>query len=263
MEVHGLMIDIDGVLTVSWEPIPGAPETFAELQRRKIPFRLATNTTSRPRREVAELLHTAGFDVEQQQILTAPIATASYLHEHHPDARCFMLSSGDVSEDLDDIHCVEIGDGADVVVLGGAGLVYTHEQLNHAFELLLDGAHFVAMHRNLYWRTARGMELDTGAYVSALEAATGRSPVVIGKPAEAFFRAGLAALEAMPSEVVMVGDDVVNDIDGAQEIGIVGCLVQTGKYRADAVEMASSTPDHVIPSFAHIFDVLDRGVDSQ
>ena len=147
---------------------------------------------------------------------------------------------------------------ADVVVLGGAGLVYTHEQLNHAFNLLLDGAAFVAMHRNTYWRTARGFELDTGAYVTALETATGVAPVVIGKPAPSFFGAGLEVLGLPPDRVAMVGDDIENDVLGAQAVGLTGVLVRTGKFRSDAVEAAAGEPDVVVDAFADVPALLQH-----
>ncbi|MDH3681989.1 MAG: TIGR01458 family HAD-type hydrolase [Acidimicrobiia bacterium] len=256
MDVSGLLIDIDGVLTVSWEPIDGSVAAFRELRRRSVPFRLATNTTTRTRAEIADLLCATGFAVEVEEILTAPAATASYLREHEPNARCFLLSSGDVRDDLTGVDLVEALEPADVVVLGGAGLVYTHEQLNHAFNLLLEGASFVAMHRNLYWRTSRGLELDTGAYVMALEAAVGRSPVVIGKPSPSFFLAALADLDLGADRVAMIGDDVENDVLGAQAVGMNGVLVRTGKYRPESVARASGTADVVVDSFADAIDLL-------
>lgn len=251
VDVDGLLIDIDGVLTVSWEPIEGAIEAFAELRSREIPLRLATNTTTRTRREIADTLSGTGFEVAEDDVLTAPAATAAHLRTHHPGARCFLLSSGDVTADLAGIQLVEEGP-ADVVVLGGAGLVFTHEQLNRAFNLLLDGASFVAMHRNLYWRTARGLELDTGAYANALEAASGVSPVVIGKPAPSFFEAACSALGIGPDRVAMIGDDVENDVVGAQRAGLHGVLVRTGKFRPEALAGASGEPEVVVDSFADV-----------
>lgn len=256
MQPRGLLIDIDGVLTVSGEPLAGAVEAFRAVQSSGVPFRLATNTTTRTRASLGESLRGVGFDVDDDLLLTAPVATASHLTENHPGARCFVLSSGDLSGDFAGIDVVPFGEPADVVVLGGAGLVYTHEQLNHAFNLLLDGADFVAMHRNLYWRTADGLALDTGAYAMALEAAVGRSPTVIGKPAKAFFAAGVGALGVAAEEVLMVGDDVVNDVLGAQACGLHGCLVRTGKYRADAVAAADGEPEMVVDSFADVPSLL-------
>lgn len=257
MDIAGLLIDIDGVMTVSWEPIDGATEAFAELRRRDVPLRLVTNTTTRTRAKIAELLDEAGFTVDVEEILTAPTATAAYLREHEPGARCFLLASGDVLDDLVGIDVVTDLEPADVVVLGGAGLVYTHEQLNHAFNLLLEGASFVAMHRNLYWRTAGGLELDTGAYVMALEVATGRSPVVIGKPSPPFFEAALASLDLSADRVAMVGDDIENDVLGAQAVGMHGVLVRTGKFRAESLATASGEVDVVLNSFADVIGLLD------
>lgn len=249
--IAGLLLDIDGVLVVSWQPLPGAVEALAELRRRRVPLRFATNTTTRTRRQVARTLAEAGFDVDEDEILTAPVATAAYLRRHHPGARCFVLASGDLSEDLTGIEIVDEGP-AEVVVLGGAGMNFTHAQLNRAFRLLLDGAAFVAMHRNLYWRTAEGMELDTGAYVRALEEAAGVEAVVVGKPSPDFFAAGVAALGLDPGSVAMVGDDIVNDVLGAQAAGLQGVLVRTGKFRPDALERAGGRPDHIVDSIADV-----------
>jgi HAD superfamily hydrolase (TIGR01458 family) len=238
--------------------LDGVVDAFTELRRRGFPMRLATNTTSRPRVEIADALVRVGFDVAVEEILTAPLATADYLRTNHPGARCYLLSSGDITQDLEDITVVGPGQEADVVVLGGAGMVYNHAQLNHAFRLLLDGAAFVAMHRNLYWRTAEGMELDTGAYVMALEAASGAEATVVGKPASAFFDAGLHSLGLEAENVAMVGDDIDNDVLGAQAAGLTGVLVRTGKYRPEAVEAADGEPELIVDSFAQVPSLLEN-----
>jgi len=252
--IDGLLVDIDGVLSVSWVAIDGAPDALARVRDLGIPVRFATNTTTRSRAEVAGLLTSAGMAVDPDEILTAPVATAAHLRRHHPGARCFLLNSGDLSADMVGIDVVADGDDGpvDVVVVGGAGLNFTHRQLNRAFGHLLDGAAFVAMHRNLYWRTAAGMELDTGAYVAALEESSGLAPVVLGKPSPDFFATGVAELGLTPDRVAMVGDDVENDVVAAQRCGLTGVLVRTGKYRPEAVDRASGTPDHVLDSFADV-----------
>jgi HAD superfamily hydrolase (TIGR01450 family) len=120
--VRGVLIDIDGVLTVSWEPLDGAVDALRAIRDAGLPVALLTNTTSRTRRRIAATLADAGFPVGQQDVLTAPAATAAYLSEHRPDAACLLLNSGDVDEDLEGVRLVS-GPGAepDVVVLGGAG----------------------------------------------------------------------------------------------------------------------------------------------
>ena len=251
LDVDGLLIDIDGVLTVSWVPIDGVDDAMASLRSSRIPLRFATNTTTRTRGQVARLLSEAGIPVEVDEILTAPAATAAHLRREHPGARVFLLNTGDLSDDLGGIDLVDSGP-ADVVVIGGAGVDFTHEQLNEAFRLILDGAAFVAMHRNMYWRTSSGLELDTGAYVRALEEATGVEPVVLGKPSPDFFATGVTELGLDAGRVAMVGDDLHNDVLGAQHAGLQGVLVRTGKFRPEVLAASDERPDVVIDSFADL-----------
>jgi HAD superfamily hydrolase (TIGR01458 family) len=256
MEVDGVLLDIDGVLVVSWEAIPGAADALNALTDRGIPFRLVTNTTTRSRARVAGALHDAGIAVDPADILTAPVATAAYLRAHHPEAGIFLLNSGDVLDDFGGINLVEAD--ADVVVVGGAGESFTYHRLNRAFQMLLDGAALVAMHRNLYWRTSSGFELDTGAYLVALEQASGTTPVVLGKPSPDFFAEALAALDEPRDRVAMVGDDIENDVLAGQHEGLTGVLVRTGKFRAAALEAADEVPDHVIESIAELPRLISR-----
>jgi HAD superfamily hydrolase (TIGR01458 family) len=129
--------------------------------------------------------------------------------------------------------------------------------MNRVFRRLNEGAGFVAMHRNLYWRTKDGLQLDGGAYVAALEAASGVSPVVCGKPAPAYFEAALEDLGVEAARAAMIGDDVVNDVGGAQAVGVRGVLVRTGKFRPSDLERGSA--DAVVDSIADVPALLGIG----
>jgi ribonucleotide monophosphatase NagD (HAD superfamily) len=115
------------------------------------------------------------------------------------------------------------------------------------------------MHRNMYWRTSDGFNLDTGAYLTALEQASGVRATVVGKPSADFFRTALGTLSAEADRVAMVGDDIENDVLAAQVLGLTGILVRTGKYRPETVERAHGTPDVVIDSIADLPAILDLG----
>jgi len=252
--VRAVLIDIDGVLTVSWEPLPGAVEALREIRAAGLGVALVTNTTSRTRASIAGALAGAGFPVAAEDILTAPAVTAAYLAEHFPGARCALLNSGDVREDLEGVSLVE--DDPDVVVVGGAGEEFGYAALNRAFGHLQRGARLVAMHRNLYWRTEDGLQLDSGAFLAGLERAARVEAVVTGKPSRAFFASALARLGAGADEAVMVGDDVESDVLAAQAAGVTGVLVRTGKFLPETLRDASGTPDHVIDSFADLPGLL-------
>ncbi|MFF7448821.1 MULTISPECIES: HAD-IIA family hydrolase [unclassified Streptomyces] len=257
--LRAVLIDIDGVLTVSWEPLPGAVEALREIRERGLAVALVTNTTSRTRASIAGTLAEAGFPVSAEDILTAPAVTAAYVAEHFPGARCALLNSGDIGQDLGDVELVDPGDDGDepeVVIVGGAGPEFDYAALNRVFGHLQRGARLVAMHRNLYWRTGDGLRLDAGAFLAGLEKAAGTEAVVTGKPSRAFFASALARLGAGPDEAVMVGDDIESDVLAAQAAGVTGVLVRTGKYLPETHRDASGSPDHVIDSFADLPDLL-------
>ncbi|MGW2201691.1 TIGR01458 family HAD-type hydrolase [Streptomyces sp. NPDC001774] len=250
--IEAVLIDIDGVLAVSWKPLPGAVAAMERLRESGVPLALVTNTTSRSRASLAAALAGEGFPVTADDILTAPAATAAHLREHHPGARCLLINTGDVGDDLAGLTLVGEGEPPDVVVLGGAGEDFDYATLNRAFRHVRDGARLVAMHRNLYWRTADGLDLDTGAFLVGLERAAGVEAAITGKPSRAFFEAALAHLGAEAADTLMVGDDIESDVLAAQRCGITGALVKTGKYLPETHRAASGAPDHVLDSFADV-----------
>jgi HAD superfamily hydrolase (TIGR01458 family) len=241
---------------MSWRSLPGAPGALQRLRDAGVAIALITNTTSRSRRSIAEALNDAGFAVRVDEILTAPALTAAYLRDHHPGARCLLLNSGDLGGDLEGVTIAEPDGPVDVVVMGGAGPEFGYDALNHAFQRALDGVPVVAMHENLYWRTADGFQLDGGAYVRAIEHAAGVQAVVIGKPAPACFQTALRALGVPAKEAVMVGDDLDADVLSAQAAGLTGVLVRTGKFRAETLAGSAAQPDHVLDSFADLPGLL-------
>ena len=248
-----VLIDIDGVLTVSWEPISGAVAAVEYLRAAGIPLALVTNTTSRSRASIAAALATSGFPVTANDILTAPAIATAYLREHYPGARCLLLNSGDIRADLAGITLVGEDDSAvDVVLIGGAGPEFSYQALNRAFGRLQAGARLVAMSRGMYWRTSDGLQLDSGAFVAGLEQATGTTAEVVGKPAEGFFTTALAYLGVPAQNALMIGDDIENDVLAAQQCGLTGVLVKTGKYQARTHASAASAPDHVLDSIADL-----------
>jgi ribonucleotide monophosphatase NagD (HAD superfamily) len=101
-----------------------------------------------------------------------------------------------------------------------------------------------------------GLDLDIGAIVTGLEYATGKKAIILGKPNKEFFKAALDDLGCLPNDVVMVGDDLINDIGGAQSLGIKSVLVKTGKYRKKLLEKSDIVPDAIMDSIAELAILL-------
>jgi HAD superfamily hydrolase (TIGR01458 family) len=253
-----ILVDVDGVLHVSGEQIPGAADAIAELRRAGHRLRFVTNNTTRPRGALADDLRVLGIELEDDELQTTATAAARAL----AGKRVFALVMSALVPDLEGIELV--GDAAEAVLLGGAdetdetGRVFSYMNLARAFAELELGADLFCLHKNRWWQTSRGPLLDSGAFVAGLEYACGVEATVLGKPSPAYFEAALEALDAEPGLTWMVGDDLDSDVAGAQRYGLKTVLVRTGKFRPDELERSTVVPDAVISSIAFLPEWLER-----
>jgi HAD superfamily hydrolase (TIGR01458 family) len=248
-----ILLDIDGVLHISGEPIPGAAEAVRALRAEGHGLRFVTNNTTRARARLAEELRAIGVELDEEEVATTPLAAGRLLE----GLRVLALTMASIREDLAR-RVTLVDEGAEVVLVGGAdesaetSEVFAYENLNRAFAELCDGARLVCLHKNRWWQTSAGALLDAGAFVAGLEYAAQTEAEVVGKPTAAYFESALADLDAAPAEAVMVGDDVEADIGGAKRLGMRGVLVRTGKFRPAALREADPQPDAVIDSIADL-----------
>jgi HAD superfamily hydrolase (TIGR01458 family) len=248
-----ILLDIDGVLHISGEPIPGAAEAVRALRAEGHGLRFVTNNTTRARARLAEELRAIGVELDEEELATTPLAAGRLLE----GLRVLALTMASIREDLAR-RVTLVDEDAEVVLVGGAdesaetSEVFAYENLNRAFAELRDGARLVCLHKNRWWQTSAGALLDAGAFVAGLEYAAQTEAEVVGKPTAAYFESALADLDAVPAEAVMVGDDVEADIGGAKRLSMRGVLVRTGKFRPAAVRDADPQPDAVIDSIADL-----------
>lgn len=268
MAVGGVLFDIDGVLVTSWQPIPGAVETLRMLGERRIACSYLTNTTTRTRTEIAETMSGLGMAVRPDEVITAAVLTADHVLANYPGARCVLINSGDVTEDMPGLDIVDMGEPGqagetpDVVLLGGAGPEFSHLTLSRVYEWMTRDVPVIAMHRSTAWKTSDGLRIDTGMYLIGMEQVSGRQAIAVGKPAPAGFLAAATRLGVDCEEIVMVGDDLNNDVLAAQVVGMTGVLVRTGKFHQDtldrwAADEFAMQPNHVIDSVADLPALLE------
>jgi len=280
--VRALVLDVDGVLLMKGAALPGAAEALTALDARGIPFRVATNFTAAHRGTLAARFQAAGLPVPEERIVTAASVSAARTAATYPGQLLFVITTPDGRREFDGQHVLPFEEadapGARVaaVVIGDGETDLSRANLDRAFRLIRDGAALLAMHRNPWWFTSRGPTLDSGAFVAALEFATGVRAVMCGKPGPIMFRTALAGVAAdlggrvAAREVAMVGDDPAQDIVGARRLGMRGVLVLTGKTNAAAAaalgrgartgtgaRRSRAIPDAVAPSLADVVAALD------
>jgi HAD superfamily hydrolase (TIGR01458 family) len=250
---RGLLLDLDGTVYENDALVPGADEAIAALRKGGVLVRFVTNTTRVPCSTIAGWLEGYGIPAAPAEIFTPPRAAVAWLEERG----IHRLGLGLPEESFREFSAFEVVDrDPEAVVIGDLGPSWTFDVMNRVFRWLLDGADFVALHRNRYWKTGGELVLDVGAFVAAFESATGREATLVGKPSRPMFEAAARSMGLSLADVAMVGDDLQADIGGSQAHGIRGFMVQTGKYRRTEVEASEIEPYRVIASVASLPDLL-------
>ena len=251
--VRALLLDLDGVLYVEDEAIPGAAEAVEAMRAADLGLRFVTNTTARSRAATLLRLDRLGFELEPEELVT-PSTLARRRCEELGHRTVALIMNEDVKEDFTGLE--EVEDEPDAVIMGDLGEAFGFAILNRAFRMVMDGGELIALQKNRFWLTPEGLSLDAGPFVAAVEFASGREAVVVGKPSPVFFETVLAELGVEAENAAMVGDDVESDVGGAMNEGLAGVLVRTGKYREAFVRQSGIEPTATVDSIADIPELL-------
>lgn len=251
--VKGMLFDLDGVLYVDGTPIAGAAQAISLIRSSGLPCRFVTNTSTLSQRSLQAKINALGFNIPSNDIISAPQAALRFLESQGAPV-CRLLLAEDVKQDFQGL--AQSDTAPDYIVVGDIGDAWSYNMLNEVFNSLVQGAKLIAIHKNKFWQTMHGLQLDIGGFIHALEYASGTQAMIIGKPAADFFRIALQDLGLAASEVAMLGDDIDSDVGGAQQAGLTGILVRTGKYRQAYAEASAVKPDLVLDSIQDLPSAL-------
>lgn len=253
-----VLLDIEGTLHIGGQPINGAVDAIRQLRAAGYTIRVVTNTTTQPAAALHAQLQQMGIDLALHELLSAPQVARSMLldlqGQYKRPLRLWPVVAEAVLSEFSDFITDTLQ--PDVVLLGDIGDGWNWLLINRVFAALQAGAQLMTLHRNRFWQMAAGLHVDIGFIVAGFEAVTGQSARVIGKPSAQFFQQVMASSGVLAHQTVMVGDDLLSDVAGAQAVGIRGVLVQTGKFRPNQLLCVDVVPDAVLSSVADLPDWL-------
>lgn len=252
--LKGILFDLDGVLFVGSKPIKGAIDAVAGIRASGIPCRFVTNTSTLSLTSLQNKINALGFSIPANEIISAPQATLFYLQRQH-DPVCRLLLADDIKKDFAQFR--QSDTDVDYIVVGDIGTAWTYQLLNEVFNQLMQGAKLIAIHKNRFWQTEQGLQLDIGAFIHGLEYASGTQAMIIGKPSADFFQIALDDMGLQAGEVAIIGDDIDVDVAGGQNVGLKGILVRSGKYRQAYADASAVEPDLVVDSVAALPAILN------
>ena len=256
-----LLFDLDGVVYLGDQGVPGAGEALAEAEQRGHQVLFCTNNSSRTRAAATQKIHrTTGYQALEDQVITSAMAAAHLLADD--PLPCYVLGGPGIGEALEGIGAEVVDDWreAKAVVIGFSPHL-TYELLRSACQAVWNGAKLIATNTDPNFPTNQGLWPAAGAIVAAVEYATGQTALPAGKPHLPMIQ--IAKKKISSPQVIMVGDRIETDLQMAVSAGWYAVLALSGVTRKPPV---SPQPDAVIKSIADLGGLLDKltpqGLDS-
>jgi glycerol 3-phosphatase-2 len=247
-QFDGFLVDLDGVVWVGREPLPGSGEALRRLLESGKRLVFVTNNPGRRPETYAERLRKMGVEVGPEQIVTAGMVAAKLAGEAAPGQRAFVIGASALKElaAAAGLRLLEGEEGreADVVIVAGHR-GFDYGELLTAKRALDRGAALVATSRDPTMPMPGGEVPGTGAVLAAVETASGRRAEIAGKPERHLFEMAVEAIGGN-GRVAMVGDRVSSDIEGGRRAGLETILVLSGTTSRSQAEAADPRPDHVL-----------------
>ena len=246
---QGIIFDVDGVLEFKGQAYPGAVDLLNGLRRKGVPIRILSNSTLKSRKSCTEKLNKRGFEVFEEEVVTASYATAQYLKTLNPRSCWVLLKREGLDEFRDFQHDME---NPEYVVLGDYREDFNFVNLNKALKLISHGSKLVVMITEITDNSMGDLELTVGAYGQMLENAAGVKGTWIGKPNKYIFDIALRTMEGIGrNKIVMIGDKIGADILGAQNAGIKSVLIKSGEFKESDLQ-SPIRPDYVFDSIKEV-----------
>lgn len=249
---QGVIFDIDGVLEYQGQVYPRAIETLDWLRGRQVEIRFLSNSTLKSRASAAKDLRQKGFNLDDDELITASYATANYLRTLNPHSCWVLLDGKGIDEFAEFEHSCE---DPEYIVIGDYRNHFNYQNMNKALRLLHHGAKLIGMIPELVDFSQGDLELNVGSWVQVLERATGIQATYIGKPYPYGFELTLASMNLSREHIVMIGDQVDTDIKGAQAVGLKTILLTTGEYWLHHMQ-GEIQADHTFDSIEKIVQVF-------
>ena len=223
----GFICDMDGVIYLGNQRLPGVAEFVTWLNENDKRFLFLTNSSERSPKELRQKLQRMGLDIGEEHFYTSALATAAFLKKQAPGCTAFVIGAPGLLNALYDVGVTMNDVDPDYVIVGETAS-YNYEVITQAVRLVLNGARLIATNSDLTGPTEFGIAPACRSLVAPIELATGTKAYFMGKPNPLMMRTGLQLLGVHSEEAAMVGDRMDTDVIAGTESGLATVLVLSG-----------------------------------
>jgi HAD superfamily hydrolase (TIGR01450 family) len=249
--------DLDGVLCVGKEnpQYLGGREVVMKIKSLGKQAFLLTNDSTHTREEIRQNLSGLGIRFELDEILTSSYLTADYLAKRFGKTTFFLIGEQGLLRELELAGHKHTEEHPQTVIVGFDRQL-SYDKLDLALRYLKTGAVLIGSYGGAVYMSDHGPALSAGPIIKALEYASGRRAIMIGKPSPRMFQLALRQVKEKPARAVMIGDQIETDLAGARKAGVHTILVLTGVESHDTVRNSEVKPEMVIETVDELMNYL-------
>ncbi|NMB63048.1 MAG: HAD-IIA family hydrolase [Chloroflexi bacterium] len=256
-DIKAAILDMDGVIWKSHQPLCDLNQLFEEFKRHQIKFLFATNNAMSTVEQYVKKFASMDAIVESWQILTSSIATGYILSKDFPAGGPIHVMGSQALESTLAEYKFTNTDKDPIAVVGGLDPLTSYERLRKASFFIQSGIPFYFTNPDATYPTPEGLCPGAGTFLAALETASGVKAKLAGKPLPYIFEAGLERLKIPAQQTLVIGDRLETDILGGYRAGCKTALVLTGVATRADLESWSPAPDIVVENVMDLFDLVE------
>ena len=242
----GFICDMDGVIYLGNQLLPGVREFVNWLNENGKQFLFLTNSSERSPKELRQKLQRMGLDIDEEHFYTSALATAAFLKKQAPGCTAFVIGAPGLLNALYDVGVTMNDVDPDYVIIG-EGNTYNYENILKAVHLVMKGAKLIGTNSDLTGPSENGIIPACRAMIAPIEMATGQNAYFIGKPNPLMMRTGLRILGVHSEDAVMIGDRMDTDVISGMESGMSTVLVLSGVSTMENIERFPYRPKYILP----------------
>ncbi len=253
------LFDMDGTLYLGDRLYDFTAELLSKLKETGRTYLFMTNNSSKSVEDYIKKLDKMGICATRADFITSSQATAFYLHKYHEGQKLYVCGTRSLKQELQNEGFTVTDDIAlvDCIVMG-FDTELTFQKLHDVSFLLLTrpGIPYIATNPDLVCPTEFGSVPDCGSVCAMIENATGKRPIVIGKPSPLMPQLAMERLGFKKEETCVVGDRIYTDVKSGLNAGVTGILVMSGETTSDILAQSGDKPHLVLPDAGHILKAI-------
>lgn len=246
-DINLFLFDMDGTLYLGDQLYDFTIELLQAIRNAGKRYLFMTNNSSKSVMDYVKKLDKLGIAATEEDFITSSQATAYYLKLHHKNSRLYVCGTQSLKEELrkEGFAVTEKLEDVDCIVMG-FDTELTFQKLEDVSKLLLTrDLPYIATNPDYVCPTEYGSVPDCGSVCDMIYNATGKRPLVIGKPTSLMPELAMQKHGYTKNETAVVGDRIYTDIKSGLNAGITGILVLSGETTQEILDASTDKP-HIV-----------------